>query len=221
VSDTPAPLSGLPGWIAPGRTALVVIDVQRDFAAPDGILAGFGLDFSGVPAAIEATGRLISAARDAGVAVIFVGLGTSDETDSAVWKERMRRMGNDPDTGMDLCRLGKPGSEFYGVAPEAGDTVIWKTRYSAFAGTALDAHLRATGIDTLVLCGLTTECCVDCTARDAFHLDYHVILAEDACAAYGEDVHNSAVRNLVLNCVIAARTEDVANAWTGWTRDHG
>ena len=221
MSEAAAPHAGLPGWIAPGRTALVVIDVQRDFAAPDGILAGFGLDFSGVPAAIEATNRLITAARMADVPVIFVGLGTSAETDSPVWKERMRRMGEDPDSGMDLCRLGQPGSEFYGVAPAPGDAVIWKTKYSAFVGTGFDGHLRGQGIDTLVLCGLTTECCVDCTARDAFHLDYHVILAEDACAAYGADVHESALKNLMLNCVIAARTEAVANAWTGWKRDHG
>ena len=63
--------------------------------------------------------------------------------------------------------------------------MIPKIRYSGFFGTNLDAGLRALGVDTLLVCGLTTECCVDSTVRDAFHADYHVFhRAADACGAY-------------------------------------
>ena len=94
---------------------------------------------------------------------------TSAEADSAAWAERMRRRGSS-------------GAAFVGPAPKAEDLEIDKPRFSAFFGTPIDAELRGRGVDTLVVCGTTTECCVDCTARDAFHLDYQVFLAADACA---------------------------------------
>ena len=70
-------IGDLKAWIAPDRTALCVIDIQVDFAAPDGLLAGFGVDMSAVPAAIAKTEGLIATARKAGVPVIFIGLSTS------------------------------------------------------------------------------------------------------------------------------------------------
>ena len=68
--------------------------------------------------------------------------------------------------------------------------------------------------------GLTTECCVDCTVRDAFHLDYHVFIARDACAAYDVATHESALANLELNCAILVDVDGVEDAWTGTTA-HG
>jgi len=91
--------------------------------------------------------------------------------------------------------------------------VIDKLRYSGFYGTPLDTALKARGVDTLVLCGLTTECCVDCTARDAFHLDYHVFIAADACAAYESNLHEGALASLELNCAILTSTDEIVAAW--------
>ncbi len=218
---TSAEPASLAAWLSPGRTALLVIDVQTDFASPEGKLGQWGLDFSAVPAAIAATNALIDAARAAGIPVIFVALITSAETDSAAWKERMRRMGEDAGESYGVCRAGTPGADFYGVTPLPGETIVAKTKYSSFYGTDLDAQLKALGVDTLVMCGLTTECCIDCSARDAFHLDYHVFLPTDAAAAYGDDVHEAALKSLVLNCVIPTRTNDVVSAWTGAKRAYG
>ena len=69
------------------------------------------------------------------------------------------------------------------VAPRHGDTVIAKHRFSAFHGTDLEIVLRGLGVDTLVLAGVTTENCVQATARDAGFRDLHTVVVSDACAA--------------------------------------
>jgi nicotinamidase-related amidase len=130
------------------------------------------------------------------------------------WAERRRRRGRDPEIAGGLCRVGTPGADFVGPRPLAGDTVIAKLRYSGFHRTGLDAALKQLGVDTLVVGGLTTECCVDCTVRDAFHLDYHVFVATDACATYDANLHEGALKSLELNCAILTSADDVAAAWT-------
>lgn len=201
-------------WIAPSRAALCVIDIQVDFAAPDGLLAGFGVDMSTVPAAIARTERLIASARAAGVPVVFIGLETSPETDSPVWAERMRRRGGDPDVESGVCRAGTPGAAFYGPQPQPGDLVVMKPKYSAFHETGFAAALAGLGVDTLIVCGLTTECCVGNTVGDAFHRDYHVIVAADACAAYGEEVHRAALAIMELNSAVLRSTDEIEAAWS-------
>ncbi|QUD87154.1 cysteine hydrolase family protein [Phenylobacterium montanum] len=204
---------GLAAWIAPRRTALVIVDFQVDFASPEGKLAEWGADLSGAPVAMAAAERLAKAARRAGAPVAFVGMETTAEADSPAWAERIRRRGGDPQIDLALCRRGEPGSAFVGPLPQDGDLVIRKTRFSGFHGTALDAELRGRGIDTLVVCGMTTECCVDCTVRDAYHLDYQVFLAADACAAYEPDLHAGALKSLDLSCAILVTADQVAKAW--------
>ena len=210
---------GLKAWIDPGRTALVVIDMQVDFASPEGGLGQAGVDLSTVPAALAAAGRLADAAREAGVPVVFVGLRTSPATDSPAWRERMRRRGGDPDSDSGLCRVGTPGADFVGPTPLPGEPVVAKTRYSGFHDANLDEVLKGLGVDTLVVCGLTTECCIDCTVRDAFHRDYQVFVASDACAAYDPELHEGALLSLELNCAILAPASEIVMAWTGAMAD--
>ena len=206
-------MSDFAGWIAPGRTALAVIDIQVDFASPDGLLGQYGVDMGMAVPAVDAAAALVAVAREAGVPVVFVGLFTSPDTDSPSWNERMRRRGGDPDSEAALCRAGQPGSAFYGPQPAQDELVVTKTRYSGFVGTDLDARLKAMGVDTLVVCGLTTECCVAATAADAFDLDYHVFVAADACAAYEPDLHEVALKTMALNTAILTDSVEVAKAW--------
>jgi nicotinamidase-related amidase len=206
------PMDGLAAWIAPSRTALVVIDVQVDFAAPDGALGPY-VDMSTVGPAVENCQRLIDAAHAAGALVVFVKLETDPSTDSETWRERMRRRGGNPDEEYGLCRKGTRGAELWGVTPQPGDPIVPKTKYSGFYGTDLAKILVAHGRDTLIACGLTTECCVDGTVRDAFHQDYHTLIAADACAAYGAELHASALHSLELNCAILTTTQEVVTAW--------
>ncbi len=206
-------MSFSPAWIAPKSAALLIIDMQVDFASPEGLMGQWGADLSAVPAALAAAERLAATARKAGAPVVFVGLQTQEALDSAAWSERMRRRGVDADSEQGVCRAGTHGAAFVGPTPQEGEMVIPKLRYSGFFGTPLDAVLSARGIDTLVVAGLTTECCVDCTVRDAFHLDYHVFVARDACAAYEPDLHENALKALDLNCAILVDTDQVCAAW--------
>lgn len=200
-------------WITPARTTLLIIDMQADFASPDGAAGRDGADLSAVPAALAAARQLAAAARSAGAPVIFVGLETQPETDSAAWRERVRRIGGDAAAEFALCRAGTPGAAFVGPTPTPGEVVIRKTRYSAFHGDELAAVLGASGRDTLVVCGLTTECCVENTVRDAFHRDYHVFLVADACAAYDQAAHAAALKALQHHCAIVTSSDEVALAW--------
>ncbi|MEM5516359.1 cysteine hydrolase [Henriciella sp. AS95] len=202
----------LSDWVAPARTAVIVIDIQVDFASAEGVLGKAGVDMSITEPAVAAASQLVEDAREAGVPVIFVGLQTDAATDSPVWGEWRRRK-NGVDEGGGICRSGTPGADFFGPKPEPGETVVPKLRYSGFFGTSLDAILRARQIDTLVVCGLTTECCVDCTVRDAFHLDYFVYVPTDACAAYDEQIHIGALNSLELNCATLVTTADLRSAW--------
>ncbi|HZC15491.1 MAG TPA: isochorismatase family protein, partial [Caulobacteraceae bacterium] len=126
MNATPNLADDLAAWIGPSRTALLVIDMQVDSASPDGALGG-QVDFSSVPSALEAAQALVEAARAAGVAVVFVGLKTSPETDSSAWKERMRRRGGDPDRDIAVFRAGAAGADFFGPRPLPGELVIAKT----------------------------------------------------------------------------------------------
>ncbi|MEZ5937945.1 MAG: isochorismatase family cysteine hydrolase [Hyphomonadaceae bacterium] len=202
----------LESWTDPSRTALILVDIQKDFASPDGVLGRGGVDMDVVAPAVQAAQRLAAGARAAGVPVIFVGLFTDEASDSPVWGEWRKRKGQSGEGG--LCRTGQEGSAFVGPVPEDGEMIVSKLRYSGFFGTSLDARLRAMGVDTLVVCGLTTECCVDCTVRDAFHLDYFVFLPVDACAAYDVETHDAALKNLELNCATLTTSDDLLGAWS-------
>jgi ureidoacrylate peracid hydrolase len=211
----PSGADGLTAWIAPARTALLIVDMQTDFALAEGAMGRSGADLAAVPAALTAASRLVDAARGAGAPVVFLGLTTSPEDDSAAWGERFRRQGGDPGASLALCRTGTRGAAFVGPIPRAGEPVVRKLRYSGFFRTDLDTQLQRLGVDTLVIAGLTTDCCVDCTARDAFHLDYHVFVASDACAAYDADLHAASLKGLAQNCAILVTSDDVVGAWAG------
>jgi nicotinamidase-related amidase len=214
-----APGDTLADWIAPSRTAVVVVDIQVDFASPDGALGQLGVDMGVVAPAVAASERLVDLARKAGAPVVFVGLRTAAALDSPAWRERSRRRGSAPSENSAICRVGQRGSDFVGPTPQPGELVVDKIRYSGFFGTNLNSGLKALGVDTLLVCGLTTECCVDSTVRDAFHLDYHVFIPTDACAAYEPEVHQASLKNLELNCAILVTVDEIEAAWA--EQSHG
>jgi ureidoacrylate peracid hydrolase len=199
-----------PEWIAPHRTALILIDCQVDFGAQGGAMARAGADMSSVPPALAKAGALADVARGAKVEIVFVRLVTRSGEDNKFLREARQRQ---EDTLPDLCVEGSRGAEFIGPLPRPGETVISKTRFSAFAGTGLADHLRARGIDTLVLAGLTTECCVQSSAWDALERDFHVFVAGDACAAYEPELHRHTLRALALNGVFVEGADIFATFW--------
>ena len=199
-----------PEWIAPNRTALVIIDMQVDFGSPDGEMARRGADVSACQRAVSKALQLVDAARAAGVPVTFVRLLTHPGGENRIVRESKQRQGDDEP---DLCVEGSHGADFIGPQPQGGEAIVSKTHFSAFARTGLADQLHAQGVDTLVLAGLTTECCVQSSAWDAFERDFHIFIAEDACAAYEEALHRHALKALQLSAAIVVPVADLAAAW--------
>jgi nicotinamidase-related amidase len=207
--------SPLAPMVAPGRTALLIIDVQQDFAAPDGLMAQYGCDLSTIAPAIDQLVGVIAAARAAAVPVIFLGLSTAPETDSpgmALWMERRGLAAAD---GLAICRAGTPGAAFYELLPAPGDPVVLKSHYSGFHRTDMTAVIEKLGIDTLVVGGITTECCVDTTVRDAFVRELNVFLLADGTAAYDPEQHRYSLAALGLSFAIITDCAQVTEAWQG------
>jgi nicotinamidase-related amidase len=175
-------------------TALLLIDMQVDFGAPDGAMARQGKDMTAPQIAMRNAITLCDAARAAGITRVFVRL-------------------IQPPALEGLCVEGTRGADFIGPLPRADELIVSKSRYSAFTNTGLAERLREQGIDTLVLAGLTTECCIQATAWAAFELDFQVILASDACAAYEADLHHHALRALELSGASVAPNADLISIW--------
>jgi nicotinamidase-related amidase len=203
----------LADMIDPASSALIVIDVQADFARPSGAMAKMGADLSGVEAVLDNVETLIAAARRAGVCVAFARVITSPQTDSAALKNLNARKGLAP-SALDICREGDPGCDYYRVGPLPGEIEVSKLLFSAFHGTDLDQRLRERRVNTLILVGLTTNCCVDATARDAFHLNYNLFVVSDATSAYGEETQHQALAALAQNCGLIVETVEVQSSWS-------
>lgn len=203
--------AALAGMIEPKTTALVVVDIQVDFAAPHGLLGRHGVDLSSAEAAIDNCEKLVAAARASGTTVALMRVVTSPETDSRALKTLMVRRGQPG--GEAICRLADGGADYYRIFPKEGDIEIAKLLYDSFHGTDLDTQLRARGIQTLVICGLSTDCCVDQTARSAFHHGYDVFLVSDATAAYEPGLHESSLCAMEKNCALLTTTKAVEKAW--------
>ncbi len=197
---------------ARGRTLLLVIDVQVDFAAPHGAMGQLGLDLSAVEAVIGRIERLIGAARDAGVAVGFVRVVTRPETDPPALRLLHQRTGQDASAAA-ICRAGTAGADYHRVRPRPGDLEVSKTLYSCFVGTGLEATLRGRGIDTLVVAGMTTECCVDSTVRDGFHRDFNLFVVADACADYDPAAHVASLEALGRSFAVLVDSDSVIAGW--------
>ena len=96
------------------------------------------------------------------------------------------------------CEATSWGADYYAnLRPEVNDPVVVKHRYNAFLNTDLDKNLReANGIRTTVFTGVSTNCCVESTAREAFMRDYYVVVVDDATASYSRELHQAALKTL-------------------------
>lgn len=178
------------------KSALIVIDVQNDFCHPEGALGKKGLDVSMVHGIMPRLHALIDTAHDCGSPVIYVNNTEDESTDATAWIMRPDGNENNPNAG--VTRRGIWGAEFYELEPVHSDFVIEKYRFNAFLNTRLDAVLGTLKVETLVFTGLATNVCVATSVTHAVMIGYHVVLAEDASAAWSADAHAAAVENIRL-----------------------
>ena len=213
VADLPhVDAPSLAGMIVPERTALVVVDIQVDWAAPEGVLGQAGVDLAPAEAVIETLEKLIPSARAAGATLAFVRVVTTPETDSTALKTYHVRRGQPG--GHVICREDG-GADYYRLFPQPGDIEVQKVLYDCFHGTDMEAQLRSRGIDTLLITGLSTDCCVDAATRAAFHRDFHVFVVSDATAAYEPGLRESTLQVLGKNCALLVTSDAVQSAWAG------
>jgi len=183
--------------LPPSKTALLVIDMQRDFLAADGYAARAGLDVAGLRRAIEPIRALLQAARAARMLVVHTREGhLPDLSDCSLPKlERSRRAGAEIGSPGPLDRLlirGEYGHDFIDeLKPVADEPVIDKSGYSAFECTKLGAMLPAFGIEQLVITGVTTEVCVSSTLRTAVDRGFRCITVRDACGSSYPVLHDA------------------------------
>ncbi len=178
--------------LRPGKTALVVVDVQNDFCHNQGVFGKRNFNLSYTEKAVNNILHFMNQCRQYSLPIIFVRTLHSSWTDSESWIGRMEGAARE----MPICRPESWGAEFYKVKPLAGDFIVTKHRFSGFVGTDLDLVLRSTGIETLLMTGVATNVCVETTARDGFNRDYRIILVEDCCAAFSEAEHASTITNM-------------------------
>ena len=177
-----------------GRSALLIIDMQRDFLEPGGFGAALGNDVSLLKAAVEPIRKVLKAARAAGLLVIHTREGhRPDLADAPPLKvdrgDPATRIGAPGPMGRILVR-GEPGHDIIPeLYPVAGEPVIDKPGKGAFYQTDLELMLKNRGIETLLVCGVTTEVCVNTTIREANDRGFRCIAVSDGCASYFPDFH--------------------------------
>jgi ureidoacrylate peracid hydrolase len=197
--------------VDPDVTALIVVDVQNDFCAPQGFFDRIGHDLTAIHAAVDRFLEFIPAARAAGVRVIFVRGIYDEHYLSPAMIARHRRMGYP----IDHCLEGTWGADFFRVSPEPGDLVVSKHRYSAFVDTDLAAILRAGSIENLIVGGVATNVCVESTARDGYMRDYHIVFLADCSATYDEELQRATLENIRRSFGIVATSDEVSRVWAG------
>lgn len=179
------------------RTALVAIDLQK------GIMALQGKPYA-TQTVVERAGELVAAFRAAGAFVVLVNVGSRDG------KDMLR-----PISDQAMPRREMP-ADYMRLAPELqvqeSDHLVTKHQWGAFYGTDLDLQLRRRGIDTIVLCGISTNIGVETTAREAFQYNYQQVFAEDAMTALSEEEHNHTVKYTFPRIGRVRRTEEIVSA---------
>ena len=180
--------------VDPGRTALVVIDMQRDFLEPGGFGESLGNDVSLLRAAIEPCARLLDAARACSMLVIHTREGHRPDLADAPPAKVHRgnpalRIGDVGPMGRVLVR-GEPGHDIVeDLYPLDGEPVIDKPGKGAFYQTDLDLMLKNRGVEVLLVCGVTTEVCVHTTIREGNDRGFRCIAIADACGSYFPEFH--------------------------------
>ena len=195
----------------PRYAALIVVDVQNDFVSPEGSAGKRGDDVGAAMAMIPNLTGLIDQARRVGLTIIYIRTTHSDWTDTASWVYRTSQK-----SGLSTCREGSWGAEFYdGIAPLPTERVVIKHRYSAFINTDLNTVLKARGIQSVLVCGVATNVCVETTARDGYMYDYYVTMIDDCSAAYDAKLHMSTLENIRRHFGLVASSNQIIETWSG------
>jgi ureidoacrylate peracid hydrolase len=176
------------------EAAVIVVDMQNDFSSEGGLFHRAGIDISPIQATLEPASRVLAAARQEGLKIIYLKMAFQPDLSDAgppgsPNHDRHIRFGagttvlapDGTDTRV-LIRDTWGTSVISDLAPEPTDLQIYKHRFSGFYQTDLDAILRQLGVKYLIVVGCTTSICVESTIRDAMFRNYSCVLLDDCCA---------------------------------------
>ena len=204
--------------VAPAHTALLLIDMQRDFIESDGVFGQLGIDLSMYAASRPRLEALLATARRNGILVVHVQNTAlpgrmSDSPAQIHFNLRMHESARGDGPPLRYTIPGTDGHRFAdGFEPIGEELVVRKYRSSGFWGTNLNMLLRSNGIDTVVVGGCTTEGCVESTARDAMFSDYYVVIAEDAVAS-DDPIQHEASLLLMRHRFDLASSDEIEQVW--------
>ena len=193
-------------------TALLIVDMQNGFLDPAGSMAQIGMPYENLLPAIRGCERLLAGAREAGVPVIFTRyVYMPDYSDGGILPTelvpQMKEVGS-------LVNGTWDAEIIPSLEPRTGEVVIDKSRPSSFYGTQLEPVLTSQGIRQLVIAGVTTNICVETTARDAGQRDYRVHVPADACAEFEQARHDHALTTIGFTFGWVTSVDDMLAAWS-------
>jgi ureidoacrylate peracid hydrolase len=186
------------------QSAVLVVDMQNDFCSKGGLFDRAGINISAVQKAVGPTRRVLSAARDTGIRIVYAKMGFRPDLSDLGDKDSPNRIlhlhfgvgqpcrGPDGQPGRLLIRDTWNTDVIEELRPQPEDVVLYKHRFSGFYQTELDDILRRLGIKNLIFTGCTTSVCVDSTIRDAMFRDYRCVLLADCV---GEPIGNDLGRS--------------------------
>jgi biuret amidohydrolase len=214
------------GRLWPAETAILIIDMQRDFCDPAGYVASMGYDLSPMREIVPRIVALRNVISAWGGLVIHTREGhrpdLSDLPRLKAW--RARQAGVEIGSRGPLGRVLVRGEDGWQIVPELtprpGELVVDKAGYSAFSGTDLERVLTAKGITRIIFTGVTTDVCVHSTLRSAVDRGYECLVVEDACAATLPIHHRAAIGTITTEGGIfgaVATTDTVCHTLVGVT----
>lgn len=209
----PAILADPADRLDPKHTALLIIDMQKDFCIESFGSHLAGRDLGAAQRAIPNIARLLAGARSSGTRVVHVGFLTlqDHDSDSGPWLAQRRRATFSSES---LCLAGTEGEAFVdALSPCPGEWIVRKHRYSAFTGTNLDLLLRSAGIRTVVITGVSTNACVESTARAAFELDYYVAVPPEGVGSWSHELHLATLANVDHRLGITPPLQTILDLW--------
>jgi nicotinamidase-related amidase len=216
----PEILTSLAEKVRPEHTALLLIDMTNDFLHPEGKTATrANRPLDDARSVIPVQRHLLDGARRAGALVVHVQHTTLPDhaSDSGPWLDARSRATYSVE---DICLDGTWGQRVIDeLRPVQTDAIVKKHRYSAFAGTNLDMILRSAQRRTVVCCGVSTNVCVESTARDAFSLDYYVVLPADACASWERSLHDASLASAGHRYATIVSADEILALWAAKSDD--
>lgn len=196
------PMRTIEEQVRPEHAAVIVIDMQNDFCAEGGYIhKARGCDMSANRTIAANIGRLVDAARRAGMAVVWI---------RAIYDYKYLTPAQIAKRGPEGCCMeGSWGADFFELSPSEGELVIDKHSFNGFHDTALDAELAARGIKTLVMTGVATNVCVDSTLRGGFVRGYNIVVAEDCVGSSNPVGHEGTLATVRTNFGSVVPSDDV------------